>query len=224
MGGGDWPSSRTDSSSSSSRPRTGAGISGGRVILVGGSPALREGPRAGGCWGCLNRGQYPSVCRPPSFWRCLGAHLSGSGCREGRQSWPHLGLLIGTSSLGTGTNACCGWGSVGLLDRKEGEAITLTFSSASRPLPVQVSPVTSQEGFPEHLHDAGPPEGWGDWPGGTKETNLRLGPGLGEALGSSHWTEVTTWKGVECSVTPHRVGFPALMPTAQERDHPSSQL
>lgn len=35
MGGGGWPSSRTESSSSSRRPRTGVGISGCRLTLVG---------------------------------------------------------------------------------------------------------------------------------------------------------------------------------------------
>lgn len=173
MGGGDWPSSRTESSSSSSRPRIGAGISGCRVTLVGGSPVHKEGSGVEGCrWG-LSRGPCPNVCWPPSFWRCFGAHLTGGwGCRGCRLSWPQTGPLTGTSSLTTGTSACCGSGS-GLWDREEDRAIVLDFPLPPGPFQVPVGPVTSQEGFLERLQDEGPPEGWGDWPGRTKETNLR---------------------------------------------------
>lgn len=48
MVGGAWPSSRKESSASSSRPSTGAGTRGCRVTLGGGSTELRAGPR-GAC-------------------------------------------------------------------------------------------------------------------------------------------------------------------------------
>lgn len=48
MGGGDWLSSKAESTSSSSRPRSGTGISRSRVTLQGGSTVL--GGARGSLW------------------------------------------------------------------------------------------------------------------------------------------------------------------------------
>ena len=100
-------------------------------------------------------------------------HLSCWGCRGRRQRWPQTGLLTGTSSFTTGTRACCSSGSEGLLGGKEGRAIVLDFFSAPKSAPRPLGPATSREGFLGCLQGVSLPEGWGDPPGRTKETNLR---------------------------------------------------
>lgn len=70
MGGEDWPSSRTESSSSSSRPSTGTGTSGCRATLVEVGQCLWRGPR--GARGVPAVGNAQMSDHHPPFGDTLG--------------------------------------------------------------------------------------------------------------------------------------------------------